>query len=546
MGIPSYFSHIIRNYSNIIRGLQFFRQNNHVLHHLFMDCNSIVYDAVRELVDQYTPDTTVDFEQNIIKEVIKRIQMYINLISPCKSIFIAFDGVAPFAKMGQQRTRRYKSAMNMQTEDVNEPTDNVAWNTSAITPGTTFMRKLSTEIYYEFNHNEHKYNVENIHVSCSDQPGEGEHKIFDHLRKNLNSTENVALYGLDSDLIMLAIFNLNFCKNIYVFREAPEFIKSSIQVVSESKNDPLFLDILTFSHSILNEMNCVDRSKQRIYDYVFLCFLLGNDFLPHFPALNIRTHGIQVLLDVYRKYVGNRENNFIIAEHKEIQWKNVNRIISEIAKREHELLTVEYSTRAKFERRKFAESTRDDQNEMITNLPIIYRGVEHYICPSVVKWEERYYKSLFHTDRSNNFIKQLCTNYMEGLEWVYRYYSSECIDWRWKYDYHYAPLFTDLYKYVPHFEQSFFSETNKKNIPYSSDTQLAYVLPNPTLHLAPEKICAFIRQYYQELYPDTYTLQWAFCRYLWEAHPNIPEIPRHLLDQWDIQFRMHEKTIHVK
>lgn len=542
MGIPSYFSHIIRNYSNIIRGLQYFRQTDHVFHHLFMDCNSIVYDAVRDLVDQYSPDTTDEYEYSIIKQVVKRIQTYIKLISPNKSIFIAFDGVAPFAKMGQQRTRRYKSTINMYNggDDANSPP---AWNTSAITPGTTFMRKLSTEIYYEFNHAEHKYNVNNIHVSCSDHPGEGEHKLFDHLRKYPTLTENVALYGLDSDLIMLSIFNLNFCKNIYVFREAPEFLKSSIPVVNESKDELLFLDTSSFSASILNEMNCIDHNYQRIYDYVFLCFLLGNDFLPHFPALNIRTHGIQVLLDIYRKSVGNRPGNFIIAEHKQIQWKNVNRIISEIAKCEHELLTIEYATRSKFDRRKFAESTKNDQNEIITNLPIIYRGVEHYICPSEAKWEERYYKCLFRNIRTNDYVKRVCTNYIEGLEWVYKYYSTGCIDWRWKYDYDYAPLFTDLYKHVPHFEQSFFSEKKSINtLPYSSSTQLAYVLPKPTLHLAPDKICSFIQRHYGELYPDTYTLQWAFCRYLWEAHPIIPEIPKHLLDQWDLQFSMHEKT----
>jgi hypothetical protein len=67
-----------------------------------MDCNSIIYDAVHELERQKKDgklDTTRDFEILIIEKVIENVDNYIRLINPTETAFIAFDGVAPFAKM---------------------------------------------------------------------------------------------------------------------------------------------------------------------------------------------------------------------------------------------------------------------------------------------------------------------------------------------------------------------------------------------------------------------------------------------------------------
>jgi 5'-3' exoribonuclease 2 len=293
-----------------------------------------------------------------------------------------------------------------------------------------------------------------------------------------------------------------------VFRESKDFKN----VVREKKEENMFLDI--------NEL-C--KSIKREKEYILMCFLVGNDFLPHMPSINLRTHGLEIILETYKRI---RSEELI--KTKEIDWKWFKKYLCEIAKNEKEYILNEYFTREKMEKRRWECKTKEEIEELITNIPIIQRQDEKYICPEEHGWEKRYYKSLFGIIPTQENIKSICMNYLEGLEWVFKYYTKDCPDWKWKYNYHYPPLLSDLIKYIPNNNQIEFIR-NKPIDTFHTTTQLAYVLPYDNLYLLGEKGDK-IKEKYSDLYPLKYGFKWAFCRYFWEAHPILPEISLDVLN----------------
>lgn len=560
MGIPSYFSYIIKNHSNIIRNWKQLRQSvsRGVFHSLYMDCNSIIYDAVNTSTDAEKQTSTGEYEELIISRVISKINNIIQMIKPTNTVYIAFDGVAPYAKMEQQRVRRFKNAymaaIDFTCDDgikFKEPTAVNKWSTSSITPGTRFMEKLSFRITREYSSLAKcaSMGCSNIQVSAANESGEGEHKMFQYMRSKAIEGENIAVYGLDSDLIMLSVFHCLLCHNIWICRESPEFAKSVLpkNIPPPPTNELLFLDIRVFSKSILDDMQVRETfgskiANCRIYDYVFMCFLLGNDFLPHFPALNIRTDGTGRIMDAYAKYIADfPDRTLISAETGRIQWQWVRVLLKELAAHEHEFIMQEYVKRDKLEKSvqrmwSMNAKTPADREEIFSNSPILFREEEKYICPSENGWESRYYDALFHIPEnadSNDiritpkFIEDVCTNYLEGLEWVFRYYTHECPHWRWKYRYHYPPLLCDLVKYIPTSEDAVFIDSSEKtNIPFEASEQLAFVLPAEQHYLLSAKTMEILKRdpvKYKQKYPCIRELnfQWAFCRYFWECHLDI-------------------------
>jgi 5'-3' exonuclease len=502
-----------------------------------MDCNSIIYDSLRQI------EKTEPSEKQIIDAVIAKIWSYIYTICPTNVLYIAFDGVAPFAKMEQQRTRRYKTGYLSKIDfDGGDASKSVkmGWSTSSITPGTPFMDALSARVNQEFAHS--VKGVRTVVVSAADKAGEGEHKMFQYMRENALQNETIAVYGLDSDLIMLSLFHCFACDNIYIFREAPAFGK-----LAEGKfqqDELIYLNHRSLSKAILREMGVdtttEEGARSRIYDYIFMCFLLGNDFLPHFPSLNIRTHGNTTLLETYKRIIGRfTDRRFIGLETGAIQWRWVRAFLTELAKMEPRSFVEEYESRRKMETRFYPTTKKEEREVAFDNIPVIYRAEEHFINPGESGWEARYYSVAFHDQvDGKQFVDKVCHNYLEGLEWVFKYYTEGCPHWRWKYEYSYPPLFRDLVERVPQFETTFIDERAGINRPFHPYTQLCYVVPKWNHDQVLSKRAKSLIKKYDAYYKDVDSLefQWMFCRYFWEAHVVLPDMPIQLLEEIDASF----------
>ena len=124
------------------------------------------------------------------------------MVKPQKLIYFAIDGVAPRAKMNQQRSRRFRTAKDAEEQAEREAEIKANWadtiptesgqkpggfhfDSNVITPGTEFMFRLSKALkLYIVERLNTSPRWQNLTVLFSDAfvPGEGEHKILDFIR----------------------------------------------------------------------------------------------------------------------------------------------------------------------------------------------------------------------------------------------------------------------------------------------------------------------------------------------------------------------------
>ena|SRR5271166_2692968 len=107
MGVPGFFAWLLRKYqnSNIVS-----EKINDEIDTLYLDANCLYHPQCHKVLDHYNNTLSVDqLEDKMISRILQYVDFIINLVNPRKHTFIAVDGVAPLAKMNQQRKRRFRA-----------------------------------------------------------------------------------------------------------------------------------------------------------------------------------------------------------------------------------------------------------------------------------------------------------------------------------------------------------------------------------------------------------------------------------------------------
>jgi len=485
MGIPVYFKTLIQDYNDLC--LPDTKKLN--IDNLYFDLNCLIHPCCRNLTDE------TEMYQNIVDNIHK----IVNIVKPKNLVYIAIDGPCPKPKMIQQRLRRFKSAKEKKI-----------WDTNKITPGTEFMENLENYLLQTIKIGQ------KLIFSSSNDPGEGEHKIYDYIRKH--KPDNNCVYGLDADLIMLSLISNS---KIYLLRETTEYR------IEELDSEFVYLDISKLKRCIISNIkpktyNLDDCTL--LNDYIFICFFLGNDFIQHTPSINLRYDGLNTLMDVYKRLCDKYFGNFYLTDLNDEDILNIpalKEFIKELSLEEEGRMKNILHIRDKQER-KYKNIFKNTNNikkleELNNHKPILERTKEKQIFNNMKYWKTNYYMEMIYhkcysppyEDVLKEKIDDMCNNHLQSLYWCIHYYLRGCISWRFSYNYNTAPCFQDLYEHIKNKDKISIDRDQK---PYTPLEQLKMVLPVESHNLIMGKVDSSL-----------YTTEAEEChilkRYGWESYP---------------------------
>ena len=536
-GIPKMFRWLTDQYPSIMErisdGLPEGGSDGTQIDNLYLDMNGIIHQCTHGQVGgSEEAMASLSMKEQFIR-IFQFTDKICKVVKPRKLIYLAVDGIAPRAKMNQQRSRRFRSAQEREEaqreyammKKVSVPKYNHRGGTAAnekessgldfdsncITPGTLFMQKLTVAFkawLENYVKNDPFYEDVLIIFSGSDLPGEGEHKVMDFVRERRDTWDpnlRHCFYGLDADLIMLSL--VTHQRHFRLLRE-----KMTVRQGRKAK-DPLSWSRYDFE---ILEVGCLremielqfdgifdvpddaskeqrdERNERFVDDFVFACMLIGNDFLPQIPHLDILDGSLDLSFMTYQAIAPMMKG--FITDKNQIHLPRFELLARALAAHE------------------FKYFLRRGGVERISE----FRDPERY--------RTYYYEDKFGLDSRDpvEFERQIRTivaEYVLGLFWCVQYYHRGTAAWDWYYPYLYAPLASDLVN-LADLDFAFPSSNSR---PFTPLMQLLSVLPPQSKQLLPQAYAdAMDHPLLRDAYPDTFEVDPNGKHQPWEAVVLIP------------------------
>jgi 5'-3' exonuclease len=502
---------------------------------LLLDLNGVIHTSCRKIY-KYGPCEPIALLNKrppvqpsdatnlaVFEDVLHNIDVLVAAINPVE-IVICIDGVAPISKQIQQRQRRFVSKNNV---------GNSRFDSNCISPGTDFLYKLGCHLRVQIEKRlESKWlRVSTIHFMDSMVPGEGEHKLFDFLRSNKHEIESkkytMIVTGNDADLIMLALLaSTLYLENnpIYILRE---------NFTNKKRQEYVMVDVDQTKQCLLEHAaNKPDWNSQDanllVCDFVLLCFMVGNDFLPALPLFNIYDGGLDLTMKHYfttsgtitfQTYKKRKNNGAVKPSRLQINFKNFMTYVDHILHVVCPNSVQHYQTReygyCNDLLDKVAASDSGTRFNDIADHYLRSYSTNHKINRTMVKW------------------------YLDEIKWVFDYYvyGGTTVDWKMYYPGQFAPTPIDLLKYMEKTNHSGCSKKIKEH--YRSDPffQLLCILPPRSNDLLPEPLKKILCEDMVRFHPERISMDYEGKLNEWEGVPLLPPLNH------DEIFALYEESV---
>nr|CCC93763.1 putative 5'-3' exoribonuclease 2 [Trypanosoma congolense IL3000] len=535
---------------------------------LYLDMNGLVHPCCHDTAPLPEPAS----EEEMFERIFAQVDLVFKIVRPRKCLVMCVDGVAPQSKMNQQRSRRFRAAeesvesgrlsaeclAELRKKGLPEPDIRPRWDHNVITPATPFMERLGLAVEWFILK---KLNEDpawgKIVVVFSDAhvAGEGEHKIMQYIRglrvqPGYDPNTSHVIYGMDADLICLGLITHE--RNVTILRNQ---LTDSFQAAHNAFcyfHIAEYRECLRKSFLALSGMNL----ERIIDDFVFLCFFVGNDFLPHIPLISLKAKGLEMLLN---HYVEELCNTSYLTNKGEVNFAVLPGFLERFVANYMNQLKREYAimwgmrSRAKCRVKESLEQCNAGVKAALGDLKpdrsnaqkisnVVYGlllsaakerarfvgGKEPLgFSYSDENFRDKYYETKFGWDPSNRrkFEKKIarcCAEYYRGTQWVMRYYTVGCPSWEWFYPYYYAPLLEDL--------AAFSGTVNVEmhlGVPRHPVVQLLAVLPRLSVKGLPEPLHNAVLDpdsVLGEFYPDTIDVDHSEANFSYQGVLKLPFI----------------------